>query len=185
MNTHLILAAEETQNPLLPASYDILWGTISFVILLFLFWKWVLPRFNEIEAQRTEKIEGGIANAKAMQEEAARTRDSYSAQLEDANKEAAAIRTAAQGEGHQIITEARNEATEQATATAQRAQAQIEVERESAMGSLQREVSDLALQLASRILGESLQDDVRARATVDRFIAELEQSDPAQAPDQP
>ena len=42
------------------------------------------------------------------------------------------------------------------------------------MGSLQREVGSLALELASRIVGESLADDQRARATVDRFIAELE-----------
>ena len=44
------------------------------------------------------------------------------------------------------------------------------------MGSLQRDVGDLALQLASKIVGESLTDDERARATVDRFIAELEQA---------
>ena len=64
------------------------------------------------------------------------------------------------------------------------------MEREAAVGTLQREVSDLALQLASRILGESLRDDARARATVDRFIAELEAAPAAegastQGPEQP
>ncbi len=186
----IVAAEEETQNPLLPATYDLIWGTVCFVILLALFWKYVLPTFQRITAERAEQIEGGIARAKVMQEEAARTRDSYSAQLEAANKEAAAIRTAAEGEGHQIITAARNEATAQATATAQRAQVQIEAEREAAVGSLQREVSDLALHLASRILGESLQDDARARATVDRFITELEQAPEGQGfsalgPEQP
>jgi len=170
-----ILAAEEP-NPLIPAPYDIIWGSISFFILLFLFWKYVLPRFNEMVAQRAELIEGGIEKAKVMQEEASRTRDAYSAQLEAANKEAAAIRTSAHGEGEQIIAAARAEATAQAGAIAQRAEAQIQADREAAVSSLQRDVGDLALQLASKIVGETLTDDARARATVDRFIAELEAS---------
>jgi F-type H+-transporting ATPase subunit b len=175
MISALILAAEEeTQNPLLPASYDIIWSTVCFVILLWLFGKYVLPAFKKIVAERSEKIEGGLENARAMQEEAQRSRDAYSKQLEAAAKEAAAIRTTAQGEGQQIIAEARDEAAATAAAIAARADGQIAAERDAAVGSLQRDVGDLALQLAGKILGESLTEDQRARATVDRFIAELE-----------
>ena len=171
-----LLAAEEASNPLLPASYDLLWGTVSFVILLAMFWKYVLPTFNKVTAERAEKIEGGIEQAKVMQAEAARSRDAYSEQLEAAAKEAAAIRTSAHSEGGEIVNAAKAEAAVAAAAVAARADAQIRAERDSAVGSLQRDVGDLALQLASKIVGESLTDDQRARATVDRFIAELEQS---------
>lgn len=171
-----LLAAEEASNPLLPASYDLLWGTVSFVILLAMFWKYVLPTFTKVTAERAEKIEGGIEQAKVMQAEAARSRDAYSAQLEAATKEAAAIRTAAHSEGGEIVNAAKAEAVAAAAAVAARADAQIQAERDSAVGSLQRDVGDLALQLASKIVGESLTDDERARATVDRFIAELEQT---------
>jgi len=176
MNTALIIAGEthESQNPLLPASYDILWGGLSFVILFWLFWKYVLPIFNKVAAERTEKIEGGIEHAKRVQAEAERSKQSYSDQLEEASKEAAAIRTHAHSEGEQIVNEARDQATRTAADIAARADAQIQAERDSAVGSLQRDVSELALQLASKIVGESLTDDERARATVDRFIAELE-----------
>jgi F-type H+-transporting ATPase subunit b len=176
----IVAATEEGQNPLLPASYDIIWSTVCFVILLALFWKYVLPIFKRVTAERAEQIEGGIERAKVMQAEAARTRDAYSAQLESANKEAASIRTSAQAEGEHIIAAARAEATTQAAAVTARADAQIQAERAAAVGSLQRDVGDLAVQLASRIVGESLADDVRARATVDRFIAELEASASAQ-----
>ncbi len=175
METIIIVASEEP-NPLIPAPYDILWGTISFVILLLMFWKYVLPTFNKVTAERAEKIEGGIERAKVMQAEAARSRDAYSEQLEQATKEAAAIRTSAHSEGGEIVEAARAEALTAAAAVAARADAQIQAERDSAVGSLQRDVGDLALQLASKIVGESLTDDERARATVDRFIAELEQS---------
>ncbi len=184
MDTVFIVASEEP-NPLIPASYDILWGTVSFVILLLLFWKYVLPTFNRIVAERAEKIEGGIARAKVMQAEAAQSREAYSAQLESAAKEASAIRTSAHSDGEQIVSAARIQATEAAAAVAARADAQIQIEREAAIGSLQRDVGDLALALASKIVGESLTDDARARATVDRFIADLEAQDAAQGSARP
>lgn len=115
------LLASEEPNPIIPASYDVLWGSVSFAILLVLFWKFVLPRFTEIVAQRAEQIEGGIAKAKAMQAEAALTRDSYTAQLAAAHQEAAAIRTAAHGEGEQIVKAARGDATAEAEAIVARA----------------------------------------------------------------
>jgi F-type H+-transporting ATPase subunit b len=43
-----------------------------------------------------------------------------------------------------------------------------------AMTALRRDVSDLAIRLASKVVGESLTEDARARAAVDRFIADLE-----------
>ncbi len=173
MDTVFIVASEEP-NPLWPASYDIIWGTLSFVVLLVMFWKYVLPTFNRIVAERAENIEGGIEKAKVMQAEAARSREAYSAQLESAAKEASAIRTSAHSDGEQIVAAARAQAVEAAAAVTARADAQLEIERESAIGSLQRDVGDLALALASKIVGESLTDDARARATVDRFISDLE-----------
>ena len=185
MDTVFIVAAEETPNPLVPEPYDLLWGTVCFVILLFLFWKYVLPSFNRIVAERAEEIGGGIEKAKQLQVEAARARDSYSEQLEQANKEAAAIRTSAHSEGEQIVAAARADAVTAAAAVAARADEQLKAERETAIGSLQRDVSGLALQLASKIVGESLDDDARARATIDRFIAELEASANAAEPRTP
>lgn len=180
--THASILAE-SENPLIPATYDILWGTISFFIVLFVFWKYVLPAFTKVSAERTEKIEGGLENAKKMQAEAERSKEAYSSQLEAAAKEASSIRTAAQSDGEQIVAAARDDAVAAAAAVTARADAQILVERDAAVGSLQRDVGDLALQLASKIVGESLADDARARATVDRFIADLEQSAPTQEPD--
>ena len=50
----------------------------------------------------------------------------------------------------------------------------IEAERQQAITSLRNEVGALATELASKIVGESLEDQVRQSRIVDRFIAELE-----------
>ena len=57
------------------------------------------------------------------------------------------------------------------------AHAQIEAERQTALVSLRSEVGTLALDLAGGVIGESLSDDKKAQAVVDRFLAELEASE--------
>lgn len=171
------LSTESTgaeHNVLLPAIYDIVWGGISFVIILVLFAKFVMPAMRELTAARTEKIEGGLARAEASQEEAVALLEQYRAQLADSRAEAANIRSQAQAEKNAIIEAAKAEAAAAAAAVTERAQAQMEAERAQAMTSLRRDVSELALDLAGKVVGETLSDDARARATVDRFISELE-----------
>jgi len=45
--------------------------------------------------------------------------------------------------------------------------------------SLRKEVGSLAIDLASGVVGESLSDDKKASALVDRFLADLEASEKA------
>ena len=64
--TVILAAAEEgqsTQSPVIPALYDIVWGTICFVIVLaFFIWK-VVPSMNKMLDARKDAIEGGIKRA--------------------------------------------------------------------------------------------------------------------------
>ena len=60
------------------------------------------------------------------------------------------------------------------------ARAQIDADRQQALASLRAEVGSLAVELASRVVGESLADEARQRRIVDRFLAEL---DGSSAPD--
>lgn len=166
--------AGETQSILLPAAYDLLWGGVSFLLLYLLFAKLVLPKLTEVLAERSTQIQGGIEHAKQVQAEAEKSKQAYSDQLAVANQEAAAIRTQARSEGEKIIAEAREAAAAAAAATAVRATAQISAERDAAAGALRSDVGNLAVDLAGKIVGETLTDDARARALVDRFIADLE-----------
>ena len=171
----LVIAAEQQPSILLPAVADLIWGTLSFLILLFFFSKFVLPQARKLAAERAEKIEGGFRRAEASQAEAKELLHQYQLALAEARTEAANIRNAAQAERSQIVAEARDEAVAAATEIAQRAHAQIAAEQAQVVVGLQREVGKLAVELAGKIVGEVLSDDARARATVDRFIADLEQ----------
>jgi F-type H+-transporting ATPase subunit b len=175
-NAHFLAAAESSPNPLFPETYDIVWSLVAFLVILFVFWKVIIPRITKMLDERTEAIEGGIKKAEAAQEQAAAALDEYNKQLAEARAEAARIREQARADATAIGNELRERAETDASRISANAQAQIEAGRQAALQSLRAEVGSLALELASGVIGESLKDDARATAVVDRFLAELEAS---------
>lgn len=177
----VILAAEEgaTPNPLLPATYDIVWSAVVFAIILVAFWKVFLPKLQKMLDERAEAIEGNIAKADEAQAKAEAALQEYTAQLAGARQEAAEIRDAARADATKIVSKAKEDASAEAARIAQTAQSQIEAERQSAVVSLRKEVGSLAIDLASGVVGEQLADDAKASALVDRFLADLEASEKA------
>ena len=100
--------------------------------------------------------------------------EQYRQQLAEARHEAARLREEAREQGAQIIAEMREQAQAEARRVTEAAHAQIEADRQQALTALRAEVGTLAVELASRIVGESLTDEARQSRMVDRFLAELE-----------
>ena len=169
------LAAEQLQNPLIPDLTELIVGLLTFGIIFFALWKVLMPRLNQTLAERTDKIEGGLLRAEEAQNEANATLAQYREQLAEARHEAARLREQAREQGAQIIAEMREEAQAEARRLVEAAHAQIEADRQQALQSLKAEVGGLAVDLASRVVGESLTDEARQRRVVERFLDELDQ----------
>lgn len=174
-------AGEPPLNPLLPATPDLIWGAVVFLGLAIFFARYVLPRVKTTLDERAALIEGGITKAENAQAEANAALEEYKKQLADARAEAARIREQARIDGNAIIAELKEQATIEAARVTASAKASIEAERQSALVSLRSEVGSLAIDLASGVIGESLTDDKKAAAVVDRFLADLEASEKAKA----
>jgi len=163
-------------GPLLPEEpAEIIVGLVLFGLILVVMWKIVVPMFEKTYAERSSLIQGGIERAEVAEREAQEALTQYRTQLAGAREEAGRIREEAKAQGSTIVAEMRQQAQEESTRLLTNAKAQIEAERAAAVGSLRTEVGGLATSLAGRIVGESLSDDERAKRTVDRFLAELEQ----------
>lgn len=160
----------------LPAAYDIIWSAVVLIPIAWMFYKLVLPKFTEILDERTALIEGGLSKAATMQAEADALLAEYKAQLTEARTEAARIREDARSEGAAIVAEAKTKAGEESARIFETAQRQIEAERQAAAVSLRGDVGALATELASKIVGESLEDTARQSRVVDRFLDDLEAS---------
>jgi F-type H+-transporting ATPase subunit b len=172
----LHLAQSSSENPLIPTTVEFIIGTIAFLIVFGALAKVLMPRIQQTLAERTELIEGGLARAEEAQAESKQLLEEYREQLAQARHEAARLREEAREQGAQIIAEMREQAQAEARRVTEAAQAQIEAERQQALNALRAEVGTLAVELASRIVGESLTEEARQRRLVDRFLGELEVS---------
>ena len=163
-------------GPLMPEPAEFIAGIVLFIIIWIVMARKVVPALEETYAKRAAEIEGGIEKAEQAQAEAAEALEQYRQQLASAREEASAIREEAKTQGAQIVAEMREQAQQESARLVSQAKAQIEAERSQAIQQLRSEVGGLATSLAGKIVGESLDDDERARRTVDRFIADLEAS---------
>ncbi|MDP9227805.1 MAG: F0F1 ATP synthase subunit B, partial [Actinomycetota bacterium] len=170
----------ETAYPILPHPGELIVGFITFGILYWIVKTRVVPRLEQVYAERTAAIEGGMQQAEDAQKEAEAALKEYKQQLAEARTEAARIREEARAEGSTILAEMREKATSESARLTDNAHKQIAAERTQAVVHLRGEVGRLATDLASRIVGESLADEARQSRVVDRFLAELETADPGQ-----
>lgn len=176
LDTHMILAAEEAPNPILPHTPELILGLVAFGVLYFLLKKFAVPRFEALYQERTDTIEGGIEKAQKAQADAEAALAKYTAQLAQARTEAAKIRDEARSEAEQIKSELRAEAQAESQRIVAQGQAALQAQKAQIVVELRTELGRNAVELASRIVGESMEDEARRRGTVDRFLTELETS---------
>ncbi len=158
MREIITLAAEggEDVNPLIPETYDIVWSIVCVVIIGLLFWKYVIPRVTKTLDERADNIEGGIARAKAAQEEAQQTLQQYQQQLADARLEAARIREDARTQGQQILAQMRADAQAESDRIVAAGHSQLEAQRQQILTELRSEVGRTAVAQAQNIKRQSV-----------------------------
>lgn len=169
------LPLEEEPNILMPALYDIVWSLVAFAILLFVFWKFVLPMVKKVLEERTEKIEGGIERAEAAQREAKEALDKYNEQLAEARGEAAKIREDARLQGQQILADMKADAQKESDRIVANGQQQLQAQRQQIVTELRSDLGKQSVDLAEKLMGEQLSDNVKQSGTIDRFLADLDQ----------
>lgn len=152
-----------------------------FLVLLAILSKAAWPKISEALVEREKRIESALADADAKHEQAkallaqheaklATAADQVRALLEEARRDAEATRDA-------ILAEARDGAAKER----QRAVRDIELAADSAMKGLAETSASLAVQLASKVLGEQVQASPAKQAELVRSaLSQLTSSSPSQ-----
>ena len=137
-----------------------------------------LPGPRRRDRGRHQAGRGGAGRGQAALEQ-------YRAQLAEARTEAARIRDEARAEGQRSARRCSPRRTRSPTGSSRPARSSWPAARQQVVRELRGEIGTLAVDLAGRIVGESLADEARRRGTVDRFLAELDgmtRRRPARAP---
>lgn len=147
---------------------------VAFAIILAVMYKFVVPPLQKSVSLRQEMIRKQIEDSKEAKERLDAAESEYKQMVSEARTEAAKAREEGNKVRQEIIDSAKEEARVEAEAVTSRAEARLEVERRQVLAELRAEIGRLSVELAERIVGESLADDERQGRVVDRFLAELE-----------
>ena len=147
---------------------------IIFLIILFVIGKYVVPFVNLQLAKRQEAIRLEFQELEDARAKLEATEAEYRDLIANARADAARQREEAREEGAQILADLRAQAQVESERIKQAAHQQIEAKRSRTVEALRAEVGSLAVELAGRVVGESLSDDARQRRVVERFLTEVE-----------
>jgi len=157
---------------IIPKGPEILVALVSFFILLFVLGKFAFPPVVKMLDERAEKIRESLDKAEETKVEAERLLGEYQQQLAVARVEANKVieqgRVVAESVKNEIIAKAK----EEAEAEKEKAIEAIKAEKVAAMADLQRQVADISVAVAAKIIGSSLKIEDHA-ALIERYVAEV------------
>lgn len=160
---------------LYPHWEELVVGALAFAILFFFMWKWVFPRVNTLLEERRTKIQGELEKAEETRRQADTELADYRKQLANAREESNQIIEEARRTAEQLRAEIAAKAEREAETTVARAQEEIRAERDRVFQQLRSEVAELAVGLAGRVVGESLDAKAHERL-IDQYIDEVAKS---------
>jgi len=143
---------------------------INFLLLL-----WLLKRFAyrpvlRMLEERRRRIEEGLKAADLAREEAARQRAELEKQLEEERRKAQERIAAATRQVEELREKILSEAREEAERIIAEAREQAQQERERILQEARRQIADLSLLLAQKVVGESL-DEKKQHQLIEKFLA--------------
>lgn len=143
-------------NPILPATNELVWGSLAFVVLFIVMWKFAYPGVTKMMNARTERIRNNLDDAERVKTEAQTILEEYQRQLTDAKSEANRIieeaRQTADSLRRDLMTRAESEVVE----LRQRSQEDIQAAQDRALAELRARVAEIAIGAAEVVVKKSL-----------------------------
>ena len=171
----LAFAAEAEQeggiSAILPDMAEFIPMLVIFILLWIVLAKFGWPKFEAMLEKREMTIKDSLEKSEQARVESERVLEEYKRQLEDAKAQAAQIVADAKKTGEAVKADITDKAQSEATAMIEKAHNAIEAEKKAAISELQGSVADLSVSVASRLIGEDL-NDAEHRKIIERYVNE-------------
>jgi F-type H+-transporting ATPase subunit b len=163
---------EEAPNPILPATEELIAGSLCFLILFGALAKFAFPAIKKSMEERSSKIATDIDKAENARSEAEAKVSEYDAKLADAKTEAGRIMEDARQTADTYRDQRKVEADAEIAELKERAAADVEAAKSQAMDDLRGQVAELAIGAAEQVVGKSLDHDTNV-ALVEQYIDQV------------
>jgi F-type H+-transporting ATPase subunit b len=157
-----------------PAIGTVFWTTLIFFMLFFLLWKYAWGPIMKAVKSREDTIRNALDSAEKAREEMKVLQADNEIILRKAREERDKIIRDARTATERMLTEAKEKSQSEADAMVKRAKELIEREKNSAIAEVKREVAGLAIEVASKVVSETLKNDAEQQKLIGRYLKEIE-----------
>ena len=170
--TTVVMAAED-EGGIVPHDYGLqIWTLITFLVLFVLLAKFAFKPIAQALDRRGETIKKSIEEAEKQRADAKKLMEDYQRQLADARNEAKKIMDEGKALGENVRKEVVEKANAEASALLQRAQEELQRQKEKGVQELKDTVASLSVQIAAKIIEKEV-NEAAHRQLVENLIKDL------------
>lgn len=158
---------------LLPDSGLLFWMLLSFGIVAFILVKYGFPVIIKMVESRKTYIDESLLIAKQAYEQMAKVRDQGEVIVDKARKEQVKIMNEASQTRDLIIKDAKEKAGLEAVKLVEEARKQILIEKEDAIRDIRRQVAELSVDIAEKVLRGQLEKKDEQMNMINRLLDEI------------
>ncbi len=164
---------------LIPSTGLLFWMTIVFLIVLAVLWKWGFPAITKMVKERKDYIDDSLRKAHEANEKLANIQKEGESILQEAREKQAAVLKEATATRDAIIAKAENQAKDRGAQLINDAKAEIEQEKQQAIREIRRQVAELSVKIAEKIIKQQLATDDKQMELINKILDEVAVSDKA------
>lgn len=155
-----------------PESGLLFWMLLSFGIVFFVLAKFGFPVITKMVDERKNYIQDSLDAAQKANEQLASIKEQSDAILASAKTEQVKILKDAADTRDRIISEAKGQAKIEGAKEMEEIRKQIQAEKEQAIRDIRRQVAELSVDVAEKVLRDSLKDSKAQMSMIDRLVDE-------------
>ena len=158
---------------LIPSTGLLFWMSLTFLVVLFILWKWGFPVIVNMVTERKAFIDDSLRNAREANEKLANIQKEGESILQEAREKQAQILKEAADTRDAIVEKAQEKARAEGARLLEDARVAIEQEKKAAIADIRKQVATLSVEIAEKVLRENLKDDQAQMDLIDRMLDDV------------
>lgn len=158
---------------LIPSTGLLFWMSLTFLVVLFILWKFGFPVITGMVSERKAFIDDSLRKAHEANEKLANIQKEGESILQEAREKQAQILKEAAETRDAIVEKAQEKARVEGARLLDDARAAIEQEKKAAIADIRKQVATLSVEIAEKVLRQNLQGDKAQMDLINRMLDDV------------
>ena len=158
---------------LVPSVGLLFWMSLTFLVVLFILWKFGFPVITNMVAERKAFIDDSLRKAHEANERLANIQKEGESILQEAREKQAQLLKEAADTRDAIVEKAQEKARQEGARLMEDARVAIEQEKKAAIADIRKQVATLSVEIAEKVLRQNLKSDQAQMDLIDRMLDDV------------